>query len=384
MDSGEKFLWEFDNEGKDKLFYVTEKGIKTSVTTVLGVKFFPPVFDIDKFLQSTPKKAQEQLQAMVGVDFTEIDTRYASAYTTRTEKNKELERAQVKLAGMTKVEKVEKVDLTNLQQKKEAERDRLNKLYVANKEANEKLRSVWNSDKSKIDDECLRFNKIQQDSRIAIINLRSHRAKLKSLIAEMPGWVELVDLTKLNEHIDSLPEAEPEKVAADLYPAEPEYVTEMPDDSVLKEIDEQILTASQTNAQAQDYDNYIAQKTAVETAKEEAKVADDLVKSIEAERKKMMKSAKFPKGISITTDGITVDGLPLDRNQISTSKLYTAALRIASMKLGEVKTLHFDASFLDRDSLTEIEQWAAEEGLQLLIERPDFDGGEIKYELIEN
>lgn len=84
------------------------------------------------------------------------------------------------------------------------------------------------------------------------------------------------------------------------------------------------------------------------------------------------------------SEGITIDGLPLDRNQISTSKLYCAALRIASMNLGEVKTLYFDASFLDKNSLAEIEQWANENDLKLLIERPDFDGGEIKYELIEN
>ena len=76
--------------------------------------------------------------------------------------------------------------------------------------------------------------------------------------------------------------------------------------------------------------------------------------------------------------------MPLDRNQISTSKLYCTALRIASMGLGEVKTLYFDASFLDKQSLSEIEVWANENDLQLLIERPDWDGGEIHYELIDN
>lgn len=80
---------------------------------------------------------------------------------------------------------------------------------------------------------------------------------------------------------------------------------------------------------------------------------------------------------------ITVDGFPLDRNQLSTSKLYTAALRIASMNLGEVKTLYFDASFLDNNSLRDIYQWAEAQDLQLLIERPDLDGGDIEYQLIE-
>jgi hypothetical protein len=98
----------------------------------------------------------------------------------------------------------------------------------------------------------------------------------------------------------------------------------------------------------------------------------------------MIESAKFPKGVSIDSKGITIDGLPLERTQISTSKLYTTALRIASMNLGEVKTLYFDASFLDRENLEEIERWADEQGLQLLIERPSFEKSEIKYELIQN
>jgi hypothetical protein len=29
-------------------------------------------------------------------------------------------------------------------------------------------------------------------------------------------------------------------------------------------------------------------------------------------------------------------------------------------------------------------QWAKENDLQLLIERPDFDGGELRLEIIEN
>jgi hypothetical protein len=38
---------------------------------------------------------------------------------------------------------------------------------------------------------------------------------------------------------------------------------------------------------------------------------------------------------------------------------------------------------LDKNTLAEIQTWANENDLQLLIERPDFDGGEIKYTLIE-
>ena len=240
LTTGEKFVWEFNAIGKDKLTLITTEGLKHSVTTEIGKKFFPSLFDIDKFLQSAPKSQVKQLQTIVGLDFTEIDARYDKA-----------------------------------------------------------------------------------------------------------------------------------------------YITEMPDQTELDKIDAQIVKVSEINASAQKYKEYIDLKTSTEEAKHIAHRANEAVVAIEAERKQMIESVNMPEGITFGTDGILVDGLPLDKNQISTSKLYCAALRIASMNLGEVKTLYFDASFLDRNTLSEIEAWANGHDLQLLIERPDFEAGELRYEIIE-
>jgi AAA15 family ATPase/GTPase len=374
LDSGEKFVWEFDTNGKDKLTYVTEKGIKSSVTVAIGEKFFPPIFDIDKFLQSTPKKQAEQLQQIIGIDFADIDARYKVAYDDRTDKNRDAEKYQAKLTSMLKVDKTDPVDLSELQAKKDAEKNRLNTLYLKNKDANDVLRKEWNKQK---EDASVKYHaqlkkKESLDSDISIAT--KCLDELKSV-----GY----DGTDVQAFIYSMPVIkEVEDKGASI--KEPDYIPEMPDSSELDRIDAEILAASETNRKAAEYQKYIDQKSLSESASLLATEADAKVKSIELERQKLIESAKMPKGISITPDGITVDGLPLDRNQISTSKLYTSALRIASMNLGEVKTLYFDASFLDRNSLAEIEVWANENGLQLLIERPDFEGGEIKYEIIES
>lgn len=74
----------------------------------------------------------------------------------------------------------------------------------------------------------------------------------------------------------------------------------------------------------------------------------------------------------------------LDKNAQSSSAIYIAALKLASMKIGKVRTLHFDASYLDKNSLNQIEEWANENDLQLLIERPDFDAGDITYKVIRD
>lgn len=375
LTTGERFVWEFDVEGKDKMTFITSDGVKQSVTKELSKRFFPAVFDIDKFLQSSPKEQSRQLQQIIGIDFTDIDQRYKIAYDDRTEKNRDAERFHAKLVEMLEVPHVDEVDISGLQSKKEAERERLNSLYLENKAHNEVLREAYNKKCREIDAETQDFNNKQADN---VLRYNASRDAMQILQKNGYGGNEVQAFIDGIRH-----EIEPQKIASDYYPIEPTYINEMPDRSKLDELDNEILEATQTNIRAAEYKNYVEYKKSVEAAKDLAKEADDLVKSIEAERAEMIRNAKFPKGIAITSEGITVDGFPLDRNQISTSKLYTSALRIAAMNLGAVKTLYFDASFLDRDSLAEIEQWAAENDLQLLIERPDYDGGEIRYELIE-
>lgn len=375
LDTGEQFIWNFDTNGKDTLKYITEKGIDRPLTVELGQRFFPPVFDVDKFLASSPQKQSKELQKLVGVDFTDVDARYKSAYDARTSANKEAERLNL-MAQVTPPEKVDPVDLTDLQTAKEAEKTRLNKLYTSNKDANTKARNDWEESKKGIDKEVSDFNKLQSE-----LTVKYNACFDAHTILKNNGY----NGKEVQSFLDACKEEiKPQKVAALLYTKEPTYINEMPDSTALDKIDEDILGISKTNQKAQEYANYISFIEQSKAATKEAVIADDLVKSIVAEKNKMIEGAKFPKGISVTPDGITVDGLPFDRNQLSASKLTITALQFAAMNLGEVRMLCFDASPLDRNGLKEVEQWGYENGLQLLIERPDFDGGQITYELIEN
>ena len=379
LNTGEKFVWEFDEKGKDKLTYISTDNIKQNVTKDLGSRFFPTTFDIDKFLQSTPKEQAKQLQKIVGIDFTDIDARYLKAYNERTARNAESERYHVKLTAMLKVDKVEPVDITALSEQRLKEKGRLNQLYLQNKKANEDALKIWDNECEVIRVEVQKFNEEQ-----ALLTQHYNKATDCEYALKQCGYIGM----EVNGFIESLKgKMQKQKTAADLFPPKPAQPDPMPagkEVELLESIEKQIETANETNVKAGEYKKYIDHKNATEAAADEALEADENVKAIELERNEMIAGAKFPKGISITADGITIDGLPLNRDQISTSKLYCTALRIASMNLGEVKTLYFDASFLDRNSLSEIEAWANENDLQLLIERPDFEGGEIKYELIEN
>lgn len=357
LTNGEKFVWEFDVNGRDRLTYFSNDGQKKSVTKDIGRQFFPPMFDIDKFLQSSPKEQSKQLQVIIGLDFADIDARYERAYNVRTERNRDAELYHVKLEKMIKAPYVAFVDLTELTEKKEKEKARLNGIYLENKKANEETRAKYESEKKKVFD------------------LQTQHAQCVSAIETLKkAGYSSGDAFEFVDHLlKSIPQVN-----------EPSYLEEMPDRSALDKIDAEILAASETNAAAQKFKEYADHKTATEAARSVADEADLAVKAIENERQKMIESARMPKGISITSEGILVDGLMLDRNQISASKLYTTALRIAAMNLGKVKTLYFDASFLDKNNLAEIHAWADENDLQLLIERPDYEAGEIQYQLIED
>jgi hypothetical protein len=376
LDSGERFVWEFNKDGKDVLNYFTAEKAKRSVTTELGAKFFPKPFDIDKFLNSTPKEQSKQLQKVVGLDFTDIDKRYADAYANRTDKNRAAEKYQVKLTEMMEVPKVLPVDISDLQAKKEAERTRLNKQYQDNKAANEVLRNNYNALCRDIDAKCAENN--------------NEQANLQAKITDCINAAEILERKgytgkEVGLFIDSLKASvQPAFIPSEQYPAAPVLPNEMPDDTELKYIDDCIITATKTNLDAQAYIDYVQYKSSVETAKQEAEDAKQQVEAIEAERLEMIRKANFPKGIELTIEGITVDGLPLDRGQLSSSRIAIAALQIAALNIGEVKTLFFDASFLDRKSLNEVNSWAIENDYQLLIERPAYDEQEITYTLIQN
>jgi len=391
LDTGDKFVWDFDDAGKDKLTFIDIHGVKANVTKEFGAQFFPPLFDIDKFLNSTPKSQVEQLQKIVGIDFTDVDNRYQKAYDFRTARNQDAERYHAKISKAIKVDPVTAVNMEELNlvrasmnELRRIKADELNALYKKNQAADKELRDKWEAEKKKVDEEISDFNADQFKKEVDHNNATLAAHTLFELgLRGMDRTVVEVFVLGLKDLI------KPTKKAADHYPIEPKYSDPI-DAAPLKAIDEeiakidaQIASAMETNDKARQYREYRNLYNEVEEAQEAATQADIAVKIIEQERKEMIEKAKFPTGISISSGKITVDGFDLDRQVISTSKLYIAALRIASMNLGEVRSMHFDASFLDNNSLAEVADWAEENDLQLLIERPDYAGGEIRFELIE-
>jgi len=338
LTSGEKFEWEFDSNGKDKLVFYTKEGYRSAVTKAISTKFFPPLFDIDSFLNSTPAQQSKMLQQLAGISFTEIDAEYKVAYDERTVANRLKEDAKGKLIAIVKDVPDELIDESALSEQIGGIAAH-NTLYKTSQNRHEE-------NKKSVEQQELTVADLKQKLELAEKELVDKKAKVD--IGEK--WLN----TESNKPKDA------EKLQEELSNAVNQN---------------QLVTSNREAKQRQlHYQKVMA----------DADALDLKVQGIAARKKQMILDAKFPDGIELTDDGIKIDGFPLDKNQISSSKLYCTALRLASLNLGEVRTLHFDASTLDRNTLVDIEKWAVENDCQLLIERPDFDGGEIKYELIQS
>jgi hypothetical protein len=356
LSDGSKIEWIFN----EKINYITKDGIKmtSGVISAIGEKYFGKKFDIDKFLNSTPKAQIKELQNIVGIDFSEIDLRYKAAYDDRTYKNRVL--ADLRADKKTAPIKENHREISII-------KNEIAKIRIENAEAldlweseNEKLRSEILDKNEKIDVENAEFKRVDE-----YINYLNNFPK---------KYRELIDFSKLYNFFKEL------KIKEKLI----FLPTPKPEDKDYSELENELEKAQRYFAtfviEEKNYKKWLEDG---KKAKEEAEAADKLVKEIETEKKQMISTAKIPAEFEINDNEILYNGLPLTNSQISSSGKYIAALKLGALVLGEVRTMHFDASFLDKNSLSEIQTWANENELQLLIERPDFDGGDIKYEILE-
>ncbi len=338
LTTGEKFIWNFDGK-KEKLTFITERNIKAPLTKDISSHYFPPIFDVDTFLNSQPAKQRKTLQELTGIDFTELDRLYQGACEDRTFANKRLaeEKAKQQLIDpdlpndVIPTEDIEKelqgIDIHNLKHSNVV------------RGINEKLAQVEENNKE-------------------IFELENKIASIKAKNEVLNEEIDRGNKWMGEEKNKSKNNAEELKVK-------------------IKELKDKNILISENNKCKE-------QQKQLEKAEANAAAAEAEVKRLLAEKDDVIKNASMPEGFGFSDDGITYNGFAFNKEQLSSSGIYIAALKLAAITLGEVKALHFDASYLDKNSLQEIENWAKENDLQLLIERPDFEGGEIEYQIINN
>jgi AAA15 family ATPase/GTPase len=333
LTTGEQFVWWVDSNGKEKMTFISERNIKGSLTKELCTFYFPKTFDVDEFLNETPAKQSKMLQKISGLDFSDWERSYKSAYEERTWANRKFAEAEAKRI---------KFEPTWFYEKRPTE--------VIEKE---------------------------------IEGIEAHNLRYTNIATAVKQKEELVvgydaEIEKLREQIKQI-EAKKETVAAEILKGYEWMANEKfkPKDEEHKQKLKQNLADIRANNAA------IEVEDEFKKCEKSATDAEAEVKKCLSDKAEMIRLADLPEGFGFNDEGITYKGLPFDKKSLSTSAIYIAALKLAAKGLGDVKAIHFEASSLDKKSLMEIMEWADEEGLQLLIERPDFEGGPIQYEIIE-
>jgi hypothetical protein len=375
LTDGNRIEWKF-TENTEMLCFITKDGIKqtSGILKSIGEKYFGLKFDIDKFLLSPPKKQTEYFQKLLGLDFTEIDLRYKVAYDERSLAKKILENLLAQ--KIQNPEKIEKPDIDKIKEK----RNKLNLEYenkiIEIRAGNDNIRREYELSNDNLRSEIDIFNKEQSEiykkQQTAILCLNQLKA-IGFESNELQIFCNSFSPQNL-KNFNKLPE--------------PIFESENIDKSELREIENEIEIANSQNVsfsifeqKEKEYETWI---NSGKIARINVENAENKVRGIESEKQKMIASAKIPVDFEIKDSEMFYKGFALNNNQQSSSSKYIAALKLGSFVLGDLRTMHFDASFLDKNSLAEIQEWADVNDLQLLIERPDFDGGEIKYEIINN
>lgn len=365
LTDGSKIEWNF-TEKKESFAFTTSDNFtkKTGVLKAIGQRFFGIKFDIDKFITSSQTEQTKQVQKLLGIDLSELDKKYKEAYDLRTSENKELNRI---IALNT--QQPEEVDVEDIEALKEEKK--------SIEKENEELKNQWKKDNENHQKEAVKFNDIQNKRKSRIDSFFADWEVLNQFQDNGCEIERFIDFEAIERFHAKMEKPEELKEVSTL--KEPEYKS-------LEQIEEKIEKAYENKSKKDAYDEKLKlYNDWVESGKKQRKIVDDLnekIEKIKKERFDLVQKSKLPEHFELTENGLTYKGLPLENAQISSSAKYICALKLGSLALGELRTMHFDASYLDKNSLQEIQDWAEKEDLQLMIERPDYDGGDITYKFI--
>lgn len=318
--------------------------------------------DLFNIFLIAPKKfcelsAKDQAKAL-GIDTKKFDDEIAVIKKQYTEYN-----AVYRSFGeIAEVEKVDKVDVSELQAKKGLVRQKLNDQYLENKKANEATKKAWEVACSEIDKECSDFNLIQDQLRDKIEIAKRSLVNLCDV-----GYLG----NEVNEWIATLGVPQDEKSSEQFYPAEPTYIQELPDDSKLKAIDQQIIDANKTNQDALLYEQYLLKKKQKEDYELLLKGNKERQSIKEGERLDYIKSFKFPfSNLTVGEDGeLLLNGKPIKAEYFSTGELLKIIPVLISTTQPELKYVFLqDFNLMDEDKQKEIEEYLTGKGFQLVVE----------------
>lgn len=311
-------------------------------------------FDPEAFLRMDAKKQADVLRELVGLDFSKLDAEYKRIYDERTVLTREGKSLKGQLDGCKKHDDApaEEVSITELAGQLKA----IHAENARNEAQRQSLRSLEST---------------ATDAATTVTYCEKIIADLEHQLNLAKGDLEAAR----NNHSTAI-----DKVAAQL------KIVNALKNRDTSEVEAQMANAEQINRKVRENAKHAEIAAAVAAKQAEWKAASERLKAIEAEKQAMREAAKWPvEGLGYDETGVTYNGVPFA--QASAYEQRKVAMRICTA-LNPVLKFAFlkDGSLLDQDGLIEFAELAAENGLQLFVERVGkgaecnivIEGGEVE------
>lgn len=383
MDDGGEFRYTITPNGTEKIVYVYQNGVEVRATREIIGKYLPnKFFDINKFITSSPKEKIQLLTRALGVDITEEQRKINELVTVREERFRQRKSKQSLYEEFKAYLEIDVKELDDLKVKRKEIIDNyqktLEEINKYNKEVEIRNQKRIEEEKLKVDEHNNKVKNIEQDIEV-LRNIYTELQKLscKDEVDTIINQVKDkgIQLKEKLNNIGGYKEFKIENIEGLEKPKEIPTMPSLSDiDSKIAKLEEKLENRRKAEIYKKEYEDSVS---AYESVHKE-------IQELENKIKEKLQSVKLPKGITITSEGVFYKGLPVDDKHLSTSELYIVSLMLSSVNLKDLRTLYFDCSPLDRNSMEAVLQWAKENDLQLLIERPDFDGGELRLEIVED
>jgi hypothetical protein len=305
--------------------------------------------------------SREQSLAL-GIDTSKWDETIAKLKTQFTEINKEL----AKLNKLPEVEKADRPPMDLLKSQKQDIKAKLASLQADNKSQNDKARTTWQNAKLAIDQQTRIHNdKVYAEMKV----IEACTIANNSLISHGCTSIEVEDF--INDLREDLEDLIMDADIPSLYPPEPTYIQEIPDDAELVAIDLKIEEAAGQAEKALLYEQYLEQMTRKGILEKELDQNKRDQASCEQEIIDYIKAFAFPfKELSVDEGGgLLLRGKPLKPQYFSSGELISIIPTLFASRNPDFKYVFIqDANLLDADTLKEVEEKLVADGFQIVFE----------------
>ena len=296
--------------------------------TVIKSLISDKAFDPQKLKDASGKEMAQILQELAGLDFSELDEKYAEVYDERRMIGREKKQLEGALSEFMDIEPVEAVEVSELYQEKE-------KIEKYNREIDNQI-----YEKESVEEEL-------DDIKVEIKNLTKQLKDLKEKKKEFTA--------SLKAYTDK---PIPEKKSVD-------------------KIVNQIEEAGSINERAKMYQEYQEKEKAFEESEQKYEECTQQLEDLQHEKEELVQESNLPlKDLSFDPDkGALYKGRAF--NTFSNGERLLIAIKLAQAYQPELRLIYIqDASILDDTNLKMLKK--IKEDFQLIVEVPREDEGTIK------